>query len=98
MAVTGAGDVDGEYDLRLKFFGNEYLKLSVPRALVEGHHKLRSGAPERFEFVGILRDLEKEKTERKQAAEEEEKRRPASPRESYFEMNHPMGWWAQSRW
>jgi hypothetical protein len=33
-----------------------------------------------FEFVGILRDLEK--AERKKQAEEEEKRRPASPRES----------------
>jgi hypothetical protein len=78
MAVTGDGA--GKYDLRLKFFGNEYLKVSVPRALVEGHHKLRSGAPERFEFVGIVRDLEKEKIERKKAC-------PASPRESYFEMD-----------
>jgi hypothetical protein len=78
MAVTGDGA--GKYDLRLKFFGNEYLKVSVPRALVEGGHKLRSGAPERFEFVGIVRDLEKEKIERKKAC-------PASPRESYFEMD-----------
>jgi hypothetical protein len=48
MAVTGAGDGDGVYDLRLKFFGNGYLEMSVPRALLEGHHKLSSGAPERF--------------------------------------------------
>ncbi|KAH8766426.1 hypothetical protein F5882DRAFT_413781 [Hyaloscypha sp. PMI_1271] len=80
MAVTSSGDGGGKYDLRLKFFGNEYLKVSVPRALVEGGLKLRSGAPERFEFVGIVRDLEEEKIERKKAC-------PASPRESYFEMD-----------
>lgn len=91
-------DDSGTYDLRIKFFGDKYLKLSLPRAMVEFGHKLPPGAPERFEFVGVLRDLEKEKEERLRAAEERKKNRPASPRESYFEMNHPMGWWAQSRW
>lgn len=66
--------------------------------MVEKDTKLPPDAPETFEFVGILRDLEKEKEERLRAAEEEKKNRPESPRESYFEMNHPMGWWAQSRW
>jgi len=87
-----------KYELKFKFFKKKYLKLSVPRAVVEEGTKLPPDAPETFEFVGILRDLEKEKEERLRAAEEEKKNRPASPRESYFEMNHPMGWWAQSRW
>jgi len=87
-----------KYDLKFKFFRNEYLKLSVPRPLVELSRKLPSHAPERFEFVGILRDREKEREERKKATKEEKKNRLASPHESYFEMNHPMGSWAQSRW
>jgi len=102
-----------KYDVRIKFFDDKYLKLSVPREMIfQRRESISSGAPTRFEFVGILRDIEKEKGERRKRAEEKKKNHPASrkeaeekktnrsasPRESYFEMNHPMGSWAQSRW
>jgi hypothetical protein len=48
---------DKTYELKFKFFGKKYLKLSVPRAVVEKDTKLLPDAPEIFEFVGILRDI-----------------------------------------
>ncbi|KAL2793697.1 hypothetical protein BJX66DRAFT_305488 [Aspergillus keveii] len=57
--------------------------------------------PDLFEFVGIRPGFEKEREERGRA-QAKRKRSPSppsppSPRESWFEMNHPMGWWNQSR-
>jgi len=77
------------------------LKLSVSREMVFMNPYSVSApahlpaAPEVFEFVGIWRDLEKEKAERQERMAKA--RRSPSPRESWFEMNHPMGWWHQSR-
>jgi len=89
---------DGNYDLWFKFFGNRYLKLKVSRDLVfESPLVSSSDAPEIFEFAGILRNWEKEQKEMAEEWERRAKNRPPSPRESWFEMNHPMGWWNQSR-
>ena len=38
-------------------------------------------------------DLEEEEAEQRAKA-----RRSPSPRESWFEMTHPMGYWNESRW
>jgi hypothetical protein len=48
-----------------------------------------AAAPEVFEFVGIWRDWEIEKAEQQERMTNA--RRSPSPRESWFEMNHPMG-------
>lgn len=89
------------HDLRFKFFGDKYLKLSVPRALVfPPGYKMPLNAPERFEFVGILRDYKKEEKERAETLAAIKKNRAPSPRDSFFERTHFMGsynsnWWRQ---
>ena len=86
------------YEMSLRFIGNGYLKLMVPREILfKGHGAPLASAPEMFEFVGIWRDREKEKAEEEERMRVEKARQPPSPRESWFEMNHPMGWWHQSR-
>lgn len=88
---------DGKYELSFKFIGNGYLKLSVSREMVfmnpysPSSPAPRAAAPEVFEFVGIWRDKEKERAERQERMTKA--RRSPSPRESWFEMNHPMGSW-----
>ncbi|KAK4154790.1 hypothetical protein C8A00DRAFT_42474 [Chaetomidium leptoderma] len=83
---------DGTYELSFKFLGNGFLKLSVSREMVFMSRYSASPpappptAPAVFEFVGIWRDLEKEEAERQET-------RDRSPRETWFEMNHPMGSW-----
>jgi hypothetical protein len=89
---------DRKYDLLFDFFGNGYLKLRVPRDLLKHTLVSSSTAPQIFEFGGILRDYEKERKERAEARERAARNRPPSPRESYFEMNHFRGSWAESRW
>lgn len=90
---------DGRYELSFKFLGNGHLKLRVSQDMVfirpysESPPATPSAAPKVFEFVGIWRDREKEKAER----EERIAKRSPSPRETWFEMNHPMGSWRQSR-
>jgi hypothetical protein len=79
------------------FIGNGYLKLGVSRDIVlKSCPVFSSTAPEMLEFVGILRDLEKGKKKTSEEQERRAKNRSPSPRESWFEMNHPMGWWNQS--
>jgi hypothetical protein len=93
---------DGMYELSFTFIGNGYLKLRVSREMVFMNPDSASppappaAAPEVFEFVGIWRDCEKEKAEQQERMKKA--RRPPSPRESWFEMNHPMGSWHQSRY
>jgi hypothetical protein len=79
-------DFDGTYDLTIQFLSNDYLKLKVGRELVLKYMPQPPHAPEFFEFVGISSDREKEKEKADRFA------RP-SPGETWFEMNHPMGWW-----
>ncbi|OAG33789.1 hypothetical protein AYO21_12119 [Fonsecaea monophora] len=86
---------DGMYELSFKFLGGGYLKLRVNREMVFINPYSASfpappaAAPEVFEFVGIRRDREKEKAERQERMTSP--RRSPSPRESWFEINHPMG-------
>jgi hypothetical protein len=76
----------GKYKLVFQFLSNDYVKLKVPREVVFTNRDPPADAPEVFEFAGIRYDREKEKAERK-------RKRSPSPRETWFEMNHPMGWW-----
>ncbi|KAK3934240.1 hypothetical protein QBC46DRAFT_400360 [Diplogelasinospora grovesii] len=88
---------DGKYELSFKFIGNGYLKLRISREMVFMNPYSASpraplpAAPEMFEFVGIWSNWEKEKAERREKMAEA--RRSPSPRETWFEMNHPMGSW-----
>jgi hypothetical protein len=79
----------GKYKLSFKFLGGDYLKLRVPREMAAGGRAPRGDAPEMFEFVGVRRDLEKERAECK----ERFAKLCPSLRESWFEINHPMGSW-----
>lgn len=85
---------DNGDDLFFEFIGNGFLRLTLSREMVftrmRRYHSPPPpprGAPEYFEFVGILRDFEKEAAERKERLS----RRARSPRETWFELNHPMG-------
>ena len=101
---------DGDYELSLIFIRSGLLKLRVPREVVfmTDRGVRRSpyppDAPEVFEFVGTTVDYEEEQREKRivEGLEELPKAKarspsPPSPRETWFEMNHPMGWW-KSGW
>jgi hypothetical protein len=82
----------GRYGLWFKFFGNGYLKLSVSRNFVlNGRLDSSSTSPEKFEFVGILRDITKERKEMAEARKKSIQNRPASPREAFLGMSYSMG-------
>lgn len=91
---------EGPYEVSLKFLGNGYLKLRVSREMVfmgrRGASTSGSApslvAPKVFEFFGIWRDTDKEKAERQEMMP-----KTRSPRETWFEMNHPMGAWNELR-
>jgi hypothetical protein len=86
-------DFDAKYDLTIQFLSNDYLKLKVGRELVLKNMPQPPHAPEFFEFVGISSDREKEKEKAERERREGIDRfAPPLPRESWFEMNHPMGW------
>lgn len=89
---------DGKHKISFQFLGNGYLKLRVSRNFVfMDSNRAKSkppptpSAPREFEFVGIWYDRHKAFVERQNALMEEKKRRSPSPRESWFELNHPMG-------
>lgn len=89
---------DGKHEISFQFLGNGYLKLRVSRNFVfMDSDRAKSkpppppSAPREFEFVGIWYDRHKAFVERQNALVEEKKRRSPSPRESWFELNHPMG-------
>ena len=87
----------GDDKLSFQFIGNGYLKLRVSREMVfmdpyrTSPRSPPPAAPEVFEFSGILLDWEKEEKERQEMIAKAQ--RSPSPRESWFEMNHPMGSW-----
>ncbi|KAK4232752.1 hypothetical protein C8A03DRAFT_39621, partial [Achaetomium macrosporum] len=97
--VVKVKSCDGKYELSFMFIGNGYLKLRVSREMVfMGRYNASPPvppptAPEVFEFAGIWRDPEKERAERQERMVNIH--RSPSPRESWFEMNHPMGAWNQ---
>jgi hypothetical protein len=78
-----------------QFVSNEYLRLKVGRELVFSGHQgpMPESAPQMFEFIGTLHNVEKEKEEK---LERERKNQSPSPRKTGFEMSHPIGWWNQS--
>jgi hypothetical protein len=68
------------------------MRLSVSRGLAFKSGCVSSSTPtEMIEFVGIRTGREKERKERVEEQERIAKNRPASPHESWFGMNHPMG-------
>lgn len=90
---------DGKYELSFLFLGNGFLKLRVSRAMVMDLCRTNTPPPdalEVFDFVGIWCDPEKLAAEHKEAVMEQRRQRSPSPRESWFELNHPMGSWAQA--
>lgn len=97
--VVKIKSTDDEYDMRIKFFGKNYLNLSVSRSFVFQNDLADSAdALEMFTFVGIFSDWEEKKRGRAEKQAEAARNAPPSPKESWFEVNHPMGSWAQSRW
>ncbi|KAJ5364930.1 uncharacterized protein N7496_010643 [Penicillium cataractarum] len=88
----------GPHDVRIKFFSRDCIKMSLPKELTFENKEPPADAPDLFEYVGVRRDWEKWKAERKRMWEEAEKNRPPSPRDSWFERTHPVGYWNQGQW
>ncbi|OKP08630.1 hypothetical protein PENSUB_5516 [Penicillium subrubescens] len=65
--------------------------MSIPRELVFENKDPPADAPDVFEYVGVQRDWEKWKAERKRMWKEAEKNRPPLPRDSWFERTYPIG-------
>lgn len=82
----------GPHNVRIKFFSKDYIKMSLPKELAFENKEPPADAPDVFEYVGVRRDWEKWKAERKRMREEAEKNRPPSPRDTWFERTHPMGY------
>ncbi|KAK2030803.1 hypothetical protein LX32DRAFT_637862 [Colletotrichum zoysiae] len=87
----------GKHKFVFQFIGDEHLILKVSRDLVfEGYEgPVPESAPEIFEFMGILRNEEKEKLEREEKKLEREKERlerESRISDTLFDLNHPMGW------
>lgn len=93
----------------VEFLGGDYLILRIGRDFIldQAEEKWRrilfeetdcADAPEVLEFVGIHYDPKKRKAEMQRQEDAKRARREPSPRETFFEMNHPMGWWKQSGW
>ncbi|KAH8665398.1 hypothetical protein BGZ61DRAFT_593110 [Ilyonectria robusta] len=90
----------GGHKVSVIFIGNGYMKITLSRKSVfmASHRPVSPGAQEFFEFFGIIRDEEKARAEGLAAEEKRAREQPPSPRETFFEMYHPMGSWNQSRW
>lgn len=80
--------IRGKHKLTFQLLSSDYLKLKIPREVAFANRDTPTDAPEVFEFAGIRFDRETEKAKRK-------RKRSQSPRETWFEMNHPMGRWNQ---
>lgn len=95
---------DEGHELSFQFLGNGHIKLRVSRDFVfmgsGGARPKRypPSAPREFEFVGIWFDRYKESVDQQNAVAKERTRRSPSPRESWFEYNHPMGAYGPPRW
>ncbi|KAH6983549.1 hypothetical protein BKA56DRAFT_615521 [Ilyonectria sp. MPI-CAGE-AT-0026] len=90
----------GGHEVSVIFIGNGYMKMTLSRESVfkASRRPVSPDAPEFFEFFGIIRDEEKARAEGLAAEEKHARAQPPSPRETYFEMYHPMGSWNESRW
>ncbi|KAL7622906.1 hypothetical protein AAE478_006585 [Parahypoxylon ruwenzoriense] len=100
-------ELESEFDF--EFLGDDYLLLRVKRELIINYEGERwkkilleqskcMDAPEVIEFVGVRYDFKKRRAEMLEQEASKRARREPSPRETYFEMCHPMGWWNQSCW
>jgi hypothetical protein len=80
--------------MRIKLFGNGYMKLSVTSgSIFEDDHAPASSAPTMHTFANILRDREKKRQEAAERAAERVRNAPPSSKEPWFETNHPMRSW-----
>ncbi|KAI1079044.1 hypothetical protein F5B20DRAFT_545957 [Whalleya microplaca] len=78
-------------EVTIQIISQKYLIIQVSRDMVAKHERYQQvpqSAPKVFEFVGIYRNMKKR-------CEEMIANLPPSPHETYFEMNHSMGWWNQ---
>lgn len=91
---------DGVHEVSVVFIGNGYMKLKVSREFVfmGSRRPIPPDAPDFFEFFGIIHDDEKDHAEQLAWQEKRARERSPSPRETFFEMSHPMGSWNQARW
>ncbi|KAI1405383.1 hypothetical protein F4819DRAFT_444217 [Hypoxylon fuscum] len=55
----------GKYEIAIQFVGQDYLKMQVPRVLINAYRydPVPASAPEVFEFVGVIKDYSKRKAE-----------------------------------
>lgn len=99
LSGVSIGIQDSDANVTVKFIDRCFLKLVVPRHIAYPQSS-PSGTPELLEFVGISKDFGNERKRKREdgSVVRCQKQREVSPRESWFEMNHPMGSWAQSRW
>ncbi|KAH6951124.1 hypothetical protein BKA56DRAFT_440623, partial [Ilyonectria sp. MPI-CAGE-AT-0026] len=82
--------LDEDHELLFQFISDDYLTMTASRKLVCPEKAPAAPAHQMFKFVGIRSDLERD---RRRQEEEQQLRRSPSPRETWFEMNHPMGSW-----
>ncbi|PON20048.1 hypothetical protein TGAM01_v211092 [Trichoderma gamsii] len=83
-------DVDGNFAPIFQFISNDHLIVTVSRDLVFMDVPVPPLAPDMFTFHGVRYDYKEEKRRRD---EERKPQRSPSPRETWFEMSHPMGTW-----
>ncbi|KJZ68826.1 hypothetical protein HIM_11786 [Hirsutella minnesotensis 3608] len=79
--------LDGDHELLFQFISNDYLIMTASRKLVCPENAQAAPALETLKFAGIRSDLERD---RRRQEKEHRLRRSPSPRETWFEMNHPM--------
>ncbi|KJZ78257.1 hypothetical protein HIM_02295 [Hirsutella minnesotensis 3608] len=87
---------NGDHELSFQFISNDYLTMTISRKLIWPENVQGAPALEMFKFAGIRFDLERAR--RDKIKKEQRGRRSPSPRETWFEMNHPMGSWNMGGW
>jgi hypothetical protein len=102
LCSINIGVKGSDANVTVTFINQFLLKMVVPRSIAYPRSP-PPNTPELLEFVGISKNFENERTRQEKREREEaearcRKQREVSPRESWFEMNHPMGSWAQSGW
>ncbi|KAK4074502.1 uncharacterized protein Triagg1_5098 [Trichoderma aggressivum f. europaeum] len=88
-------DIDGKFAPIFQFISNDHLIVTVPRDIVFMDVPGPPSAPDTFTFYGVRHDYPEEKRRRE---EEIISQRPPSPRDTWFERNHPMGAWNMGGW
>ncbi|PYI12343.1 hypothetical protein BO78DRAFT_412552 [Aspergillus sclerotiicarbonarius CBS 121057] len=78
-------------EMSVQFLSDDHLILKLSQRAVFEPDNAPLDLPEVFVFFGV-RDREEEALEK----ERQERASRQSPRETWFEMNHPMGWWSKT--